>query len=755
MRGTICVALCVMLGVPVLAEPVTFTGVVVGPDDQPVAGARVVTQGMREGKWQSIEATTDAEGRFALQLDLRRDSSRTGIVATKPGLALGWMAAKLGDTARIQLSADQADLRGTLRDPAGTPVAGAEVSLETVSHIGEEAQGVWFPDRTLLTTDATGAFALKGFPPRSVVQVLITGTKMAHVRTTIRDGVAAALVLQPEATISGRVMHGDRPLPGIEVYGHILGSDVGSTVVHTGADGTYRLEHLPGGTVRVVMRNVPRGLAIPRPRTLELAPAEQKTGIDSMLTPGGLVRGTVTVAGTGAPVGGAFVGVFGDEGDMGRAPTDDNGRYELRMLPGEWLLNCFKWDYDRGVTQQCVDRAGRQITLAEGQTVEGVDFVLRPTATLRGVVVLPNGQPAKGATAAVLASHSPAQQSGPVSAEGRFEFVLSEESVSGHDEDIYVLAQLKEQGLVGLTKVQAGQDDATVKLQAGAWLTVSVVDENDKPAPEVPVLVAMQFANEPGQVLLTVTSDDKGQVRLGPLPAGVPLRAGVDWNMTHLVISPDWKRQGLYTLNVGEQRQLPLLKISPQGRSLKVVVTDTEQKPVPGAKLYVVQYGVSATTDEKGQAELTRLPLQGKVTIVAAHATLPLFAATTVGVDWDYWPGLTLKRPGEAKGQIVDEEGKPKPGAMVSCEPVQGLWSLNYDFQQRLGLANITRKPPPTDQEGRFTIGLLVDGLEYQVMLWTEWTEESRSGAVLNRFTAAGGAGGTDLGQLTYREPRE
>jgi protocatechuate 3,4-dioxygenase beta subunit len=112
------------------------------------------------------------------------------------------------------------------------------------------------------------------------------------------------------------------------------------------------------------------------------------------------LRGTVTRADTGAPLRRAQVRAFAAELREQRvAMTDDNGRYELKELPaGRYTVNASKGGY---VSLQFGQRRpfeqGQPLELADGQTLEKVDFVLPRGSVITGRIVDELGEPMTGA----------------------------------------------------------------------------------------------------------------------------------------------------------------------------------------------------------------------------------------------------------------------------------------------------------------------------------------------------------------------
>ena len=114
------------------AEELTITGLVLGPDEQPVAGAQVLVQYRTPGrKWVTVtqKAETDVGGGFSFTCDSAHWESSVQVAARKPGLAVDWAAVEGGQRLTLRLGATPATLSGVVRDAEGNPIVGAEAYI--------------------------------------------------------------------------------------------------------------------------------------------------------------------------------------------------------------------------------------------------------------------------------------------------------------------------------------------------------------------------------------------------------------------------------------------------------------------------------------------------------------------------------------------------------------------------------------------------------------------------------------------------
>ena len=120
-----------------------------------------------------------------------------------------------------------------------------------------------------------------------------------------------------------------------------------------------------------------------------IAPAAQAAG--------GTVRGTVTEAGSGAPLGAVTVRAFcwqvagSNAGDIcGETQTAIDGTYSLELAPGTYKAHFDKWPshgaqyYGGGA--HIADQDSLEVRVLDGSAVTGIDMALVPLRTLTGTV---------------------------------------------------------------------------------------------------------------------------------------------------------------------------------------------------------------------------------------------------------------------------------------------------------------------------------------------------------------------------------
>jgi 5-hydroxyisourate hydrolase-like protein (transthyretin family) len=137
-----------------LRPAATFSGRVVGPDDQPVAGASIIVSG------QGDRAVTDGAGNFTLEKKDQRQPD-VGITAEKPGFSRSeWLHFKLqpGESTQgllLKLGTSHF-IRGKVTDTAGHPIPGVRIHAEDING------NMQFMKEQ---TNEDGVFRLENIPP--------------------------------------------------------------------------------------------------------------------------------------------------------------------------------------------------------------------------------------------------------------------------------------------------------------------------------------------------------------------------------------------------------------------------------------------------------------------------------------------------------------------------------------------------------------------------------------------------------------
>ena len=347
----------VVVGQPPPSTPrpdrMTVTGHVLDWQGKPIPNAAVMVFGRRKYPVRKdnlptgiadvvcTEQQSDALGRF--QIDTARVSSsqyeRFGVAAVAPGHAIDWVEldadvdqpsgdvslrkeqvihGRLLDLQGRPAQAVQIQVGGIMRSAAGTP------DVLTFSGPIDATPKVW---PITAVSDADGRFTLRGLSRAIWVSIVIDHPRFARqtirietegapvpaprgVRNVFKLGDATeskplTLVLQPAMTLIGKVTAADTGKPIIDADVH---TGLPRTVVRrTDADGRFRVPIAASGLPFVTVTPAPGQPYLVFSKPIEWPKGAVEHTMDIALTPGTLIHGKVTEAGSGRPVAEALV----------------------------------------------------------------------------------------------------------------------------------------------------------------------------------------------------------------------------------------------------------------------------------------------------------------------------------------------------------------------------------------------------------------------------------------------------------------
>jgi protocatechuate 3,4-dioxygenase beta subunit len=333
---------------------------------KPVPGFKVTLIDRSGRKHRSEDATTDADGRYALT----SLPGRIMVVYSRPPRTHALIPSQTDTMPEFdvpagverfelpprEVRAAAAPVRGVVRDEAGRAVAGAAIEADYTFPFEKTTYG---GAKASATTDEAGNFVLDGLPPDA--KLLITARRLDRKNSVpvevVADANAPRLVevkveARPVYAASGRVLDSDgRPVPNALVRLQSRGqgphpqfarqvSLVGNAEIRTGPDGVFRtpgeLEGRPAEYYAEVSAD-----GFPAARTDWMpAPQGDLLRFDDLAlrrkSPRA-VEGRV-VDREGKPVGGAAVSHADAPGGM-PARTDAEGRFRLHgVAEGEALV---------------------------------------------------------------------------------------------------------------------------------------------------------------------------------------------------------------------------------------------------------------------------------------------------------------------------------------------------------------------------------------------------------------------------------
>jgi RNA polymerase sigma factor (sigma-70 family) len=184
-------------------EKVEVKGRVLGPDGQPLAGAKVSvwTNAVQQKTDMRVRATTGADGRFRFSISESDARRQARIVATAPDLGPDWIelsAHPKGDEITLRPVWDDVPINGRILDLEGRPVAHVTVRVLKLHQtnldwwLKEAKLGRWYYPNSIApealdtpveaTTGADGRFQLRGLGRDRLVYLMISGETIQRVR---------------------------------------------------------------------------------------------------------------------------------------------------------------------------------------------------------------------------------------------------------------------------------------------------------------------------------------------------------------------------------------------------------------------------------------------------------------------------------------------------------------------------------------------------------------------------------------------
>jgi RNA polymerase sigma factor (sigma-70 family) len=520
-------------------EPLAISGRVLGPDNQPFAGARlfVVARGVR----RALPTATGADGRFRVTLSGEEAGRGAKLLATARDHGPDWVwlgNRKAGDEVTLHLVKDDVPVTGRVLDLEGRPVVGASVGVAWIDQVDLKP---WLADRKEgqavatnnigpaaldgpieVKTDKDGRFRLTGFGRDRVVHLLIRGAGIEanDVEVLARGGDLDGLRLggrtvyptghdftvRPSKPIVGTVRDRKtgKPVAGVRVV--CPGMTWNWTGATTDEQGRYRIEGVGKQKDYSIAAG---GLPYFNCTRMQIADTQglDPLQVDFELDRGIVVRGRLTDAATGKPVRGR-VGYgplpdnpnlknfteFGKPQFLATDPgrTAEDGSFAALAIPGPGLLTAVADDEDAYAVarQDDMKQHNAIIRIDPSEKDEkslACDIALRPARTLGGRVVGPDGRAVGGAYAAGLhavwqfGSRRPDRlPAGPFRVHG----------LTPKDERVVVVVH-PEKKLARVQKVAADdREPLTVRLEPAGALAGRVLDSAGRPWAGVKVRAA-------------------------------------------------------------------------------------------------------------------------------------------------------------------------------------------------------------------------------------------------------------------------
>jgi len=655
-------------------------GRVLKPDGTPAVGAMVFRCRYSYGRpdWRGFGegVPVGGNGEFRLR-DMAFDrvaDLMDGIVARLPGSGLAGvgpgMIRRQSSGVDVQLP-EEAILKGMVVDHRGTRLSEASVTVRDVWHgNGGSSRTVWFatamPGWTV-KTDTEGRFAIGWLPkaPVCTLTLIVRHRGLAAAAQTMEFGGGTeppTIVLSPGGAIEGKVVHEDRGLPakGIVLSVRCVrptpsggGRSVRLDETKTDENGSYRFPDLPAGPCHVSItrpRDAPWVTKAWHAATVSVGKTERVP--DILLVKGGIVSGRVVDSQTreGLP----RVSLWSSGGSTWTAA---DGSFRLRCLPGTQRPKHSHLPKDYFCHE---GRAAEPITVAAGQTVEGVQIELSQGLTITGKVVDEQGNALPKAKVVCTAKPPHELVKGRyirevvefADANGAFRFRGLPAKTP-----VTLMARDREGtrgGTLDLSSAEETPAMATVKTVRLATITGRVLDIEGRPFPGVGVFVPPDASHTctrtDGTYELTVMPGKEAYLAVCMTGHAPKDRHSLPW-----VTSSPGERRTVKDIVVVRKLQLSGRVLDPRG------------EPVPKAKVELSPdpQGLDLTTeaDKDGRfAFKDVVPHVPRIAIRCRVAARGLAGYTFIEHDQQQVE-LRLGDAAVLTGRVTDGEGRPVAGA--------------------------------------------------------------------------------------------
>lgn len=615
-------------------------------------------------------------------------------------------------------------IAGTVRDPQGAAIAGAQVCAYGRS---EQLSDEDLRDPRCAATAADGRYRLGGllparytvhasaprFTPASYLDVnrspdlrLASGQERGGIDIVLRPG---------GVELVGTVKDiGGGPVEGAWVSVLTMAwSGVSPTVLaRSAADGSFRVWVAPG---EVHISAQADGYA----DGSERARAPGRATV--LLTPESVLAGRVVEAGSGAPVAGARV-LIGDDDAFAagedRLPnvragalTDDDGRFRFaRLPPGRYKPTARA---ERGYGQ-----ARQSVLLGLGQTVTDVVIELHPAVQVTGRVVAGDGTPCADGGVGLFDPKSERRAGGPVE-DGR---VAIDAVLPGtYDINVYCLGFRGEDEYPDLTVAGAALPEQTWTVRSGGRIRGTVRSSAGAPAAQVGVTVRLQGEQ---RTLMDAWrgahSDADGAFEIDGLRPG-SYKVGLE--------SSGAAADESQVVTVADGGEATLELVVDEGGGVAGDVVDERGRPVVGARVRAVaatmqwsgDHGAQTADDGSFAIERLRpgphriiahrpggweeLRAPGQTDDEADGEKITVVAGQTARVH------LVVESPsGVIRGHVVDGHGAPITDAFVDAARESESAAAAAGQARQAVRWGWSRDPALTDTDGAFTLDQLKPG---------------------------------------------
>ena len=710
-----------------------FSGTVMDAAGKPVAGATVEYWRYGENPANPFQpempvmekqtATTGADGVFSFQVS----ASMGFLLAQKPGLAPAWkslnqMPNSERETEGKLMLTPPGTLAGAVTDESNRPIANAEVYVAMAVGERPHNNGVMVfnalfgkpaRDHFSAHTDAAGHFRIENFPTNAAAMLAVESPgKVLHPPEQESYNFEEAgcragqedikLAVEPAGGIEGKIVAGEnnQPLPAAQL---LLQPDAprgfmveGMTPVKSGTNGVFHFDKVLAGSYRIQFLSGPKNDS---GWVAEMVPVTVTAGQTTRAVQVKAVRGVlleVTVLGKAdrKPQPKVNVTAFMEESQF-HGISDSNGVAKVFVLPGDYQVSAFRQQPRLSGQTSVTVEAGKtnrvEIEMAE---MSNGQMGSAPAIKISGVVHLPDGKPAAGASVRMVGGNGPSDDSLQTGADGKFELEWNPRQFGGqNDSTACILVRDTEHSLAVAQDIEEDTTNLDLKLAPGLTL-VGRAESGGKPLTNATAQLVFWTGRSGMWLQGLARTNTPGQYEIPALPPG--RKYGV------IVSAPGYGQRQMQNLEIfteAGRQELDTVELKLANRKLAGQVLDADDKPV--ARCNVNLYGedqpnANVRTDRDGRFSFAHV-CEGTIRLSAnsqrAYGSISAEGGDTnvvlhLGENMNYSPDARLHK---LRGVVTDAGGQPAAGALVAVFPnngahwvktgTNGEYSLNWSLQ--------------------------------------------------------------------------
>lgn len=421
---------------------------------------------------------TGADGRFHFD-EISADSCTLTVTAAGKSYTGTYVTVQPGQLERnLKLIVSRPEsLVLKIQDKLGKPIAGVELSY--VSWITRGGSRWWLQrewlDRMKIacpTSDAEGRLVIEGIPADVDCKVLVkhqdyVGSLIEYARTSKENSIT----LEEGVPVEIQAIEAETGKPATEATISITGYPKSINVrnVPMDSEGKYRTRF------PIISHLVDISVRHPSLATTEWARVHDGTAhskYEFKLYRRGTVRGHVLNPENQMPCSGVKVQLISNRAIILSSYTDSEGRFEMNPPSGRFGIVVGSGNGFYGE-----DKNWKDVHIKPGETTELEDLKAKRLPLIRGVVLLPNGQPAVN-TLVMYGDQQP--QSILTDEHGRFEFQMMHKPWVAHIMACHLTEKLSSGVSLSVSSLEEGTE-ARIELEPETMLIGSVVDTAGTP----------------------------------------------------------------------------------------------------------------------------------------------------------------------------------------------------------------------------------------------------------------------------------